>query len=118
MVDTLNVVQSAADSLAQAVGTQVGTEITTWITLGLSLVTTFLVNLAKKALTAFNSAPDPVKALVAVAFAQLATWITVKTGLVVDPDINSLTTTVSGLTVALGAMGAHAVTKTFTTSNK
>jgi len=108
-VDTIQV---AADSLATTVGTQVGTQVTTLVALGLSVVTKFAVDLAKKASTQVAALPGPVKALVAVAFAQAATWVSVKTGLLINPDISALETTVAGLTVALSAMGVNAVTKT------
>lgn len=110
-VDTIQV---AADSLAAAVGSQIGNQVTTLVTLALSVVTKFAVDLAKKTSTQISSLPDPLKALVAVAFAQAATWVSVKTGLVVNPDISSLETTVAGLTVALSAMGVHAVGKVVT----
>jgi hypothetical protein len=108
-VDTIQV---AADSLATAVGSQVGSQVTTLVALGLSVATKFAVDLAKKASTKVATLPDPVKALVAVAFAQAATWVSVKTGLLINPDISVLETTVAGLTVALSAMGVNAVTKT------
>lgn len=108
VIDTL---QATADSLATAVGTQVGTQVSVTLALVLGVVTKFVVDLAKRGLTTLNSAPAPVKALVATGFAQLAMWVTAKTGLVVDPNITALETTVAGLVVALSAMGVHAVSK-------
>lgn len=112
--DTLHVVAAGVDSLATAVGSQVGTQVTSLIALALSVGTKIAVDYAKKSLAQLDAAPGPVKALVAVAFAQLATWVSVKTGLLINPDITALETTVAGLTVALSAMGVHAVTKAVT----
>ena len=110
-VDTLQV---TADSLATTVGSQVGSQVTALVALGLSVATKFAVDLAKKASAKVAVLPGPAKAFVALAFAQAATWISVKTGLLVNPDISALETTVAGLTVALSAMGVNAVTKTVT----
>lgn len=110
-VDTIQV---AADSLATAVGSQVGTQVTTLVALGLSVATKFAVDLAKKASAKVATLPGPAKALVALVFAQATTWVSVKTGLLINPDISALETTVAGLTVALSAMGVNAVIKTVT----
>lgn len=110
-VDTIQV---AADSLAATVGSQVGSQVTALVALGLSVITKFVVDLAKKASTKIATLPAPAKAFVALAFAQVATWVSVKTGVVVNPDISALETTVAGLTVALSAMGVHAVGKVVT----
>lgn len=116
--DTLTVVASmadtattAVDSLAAVVGSGVGAQVTAWTTLLLSAVTTLAVSFAKRVLTHLNSASPSVKAITATVFAQVATWVGTQTGLVVNTDISALETTVAGLVVALGAMGAHAVSK-------
>ena len=109
---------TAVDTLAKAVGGQVGAETTALVGLGLSAVTKFAVDGAKKVLGSLDTAPGIVKALVAVGFAQVATFISVKTGLLINPDVSALSTTVSGLVVALGSMGFHAVTKTLTKTTK
>lgn len=106
--DSLQVV---ADSLVTTVGTQVGVQVSALLALVLGVVTKFLVDGARKVLAALDTAPAPVKALVATGFAQVAMWITVKTGLIVNPDVTALETTIAGLTVALSAMGVHALSK-------
>lgn len=99
------------DTLALQVGTLVATQTTAWVTLGLSVVTTTVVGLAKRSLTAFAAAPDLVKSIVAILFAQIATWGSTMTGVGINPDITTLETTVVGLVVAFGSMGVHALTK-------
>ena len=110
-IDTL---RTAADSLATTVGTQLGTQASMFIALALSVITKFAVDVAKKGSVKIGTLPGPAKALVALVFAQAATWISVKTGLLINPDVSALETTVAGLTVALSAMGVNAVTKVFT----
>jgi hypothetical protein len=116
--DTLPVVVdavvSSADSLADAVGALAGTQISSVVTLVLGVVTKFVVDLAKGLSTKLDNAPGPVKALVATAFAQVAAWVTAMTGVVVNPDITALETTVGGLVVAFAAMGVHGLVKAFT----
>lgn len=109
--DTLVVAQSI-DSLATAVGSQVGTQASIFIAVVLSVITKFAVDVAKHVSVKIATLPGPAKALVALVFAQAATWVSVKTGLLINPDVSALETTVAGLTVALSAMGVHAVTNT------
>lgn len=110
VIDTV----TAADSLATAVGSQVGVQVSALLALGLGVVTKFVVDGARKVSAALDTAPPAVKAMAATLFAQVAIWVTTKTGLVVNPDIGALETTLAGLTVAASAMGVHAVTKAVT----
>jgi hypothetical protein len=115
--DTLPVVVdavvSSADSLSTVVGGVAAVQISSLVALVLGVITKFVVDIAKKASIQLDTAPGPVKALVATAFAQVATWVTVMTGVVVNPDITALETTVGGLVVAFAAMGVHGLVKAF-----
>jgi hypothetical protein len=115
VVDSVKV---AADSLSAVVGSQVGSQVGSLFALALGVVVKFVVDLAKKGSATLAAAPGPVQALVAVAFAQLATWVSAKTGLVVNPDVTALETTLAGLTVAASAMGVNALGKTLTKATK
>ena len=109
-VDTL---KQTADSLAQAVGAQAGAQVTALVSLVLSIVLKFVIDLGKKLSVAFATAPDSVKAFAVVAFGQVVTLVSTKTGLVLQVDLSTLETTLSGLVIAGTAMGVHALSKIF-----
>lgn len=105
-----------ADSLAQIVGGQTGAHVATLVSLGLSILLKFAVDLGKKLSSSFDNAPPTVKAFAVVAFGQLVTFVAAKTGIVLQGDLTTLETTLSGLVIAVSSMGVHGLTKTFRTT--
>jgi hypothetical protein len=105
--------QETADSLAQVIGTEVGGQVTALVSLGLGLVLKFAVDLGKKLSTKFATAPDMVKAISVIVFAQLVTLVAAKTGIVLTGDLTTLDTTLAGLVVSTVAMGFHSALKAF-----
>lgn len=109
-VDTLAQVK---DSLAQVVGSQVGAQVTALVSLVLSVILKFAIDLGKKLSGSFANAPDSIKAFAVVAFGQVVTFVSSKTGIVLQGDLTTLETTLSGLVIAITAMGVHALSKVF-----
>lgn len=108
LVDTLPVV---ADSVANQIATTIGTEISAIVSLGLGMLIKILVDLGKKGSAEFAKAPDMVKAFVALAFGQLAAFLSVKTGIPISSDIALLDVTLAGAVVSAIAMGLHSALK-------
>lgn len=114
------------DSMIQAdtlpvvteIATTVGGEVAAWVTLLLGIVIKLLVDLGKKLSAKIQSAPDVVKALVAVVFGQLAAVIGTKTGILINPDLAVLDTTLVGATLSAIAMGVHGLVKSLGKSTK
>jgi hypothetical protein len=104
LMDTLPVV---ADSVATEIATKIGTEVSALVSLGLGMLIKVLVDLGKKASVEFEKAPDMVKAFVALAFGQLAAFISVKTGIPISSDVAILDVTLAGAVVSAIAMGIH-----------
>jgi hypothetical protein len=99
------------DSLGNAIGAQTGAQVGALVTVALGFVTKLLVDLAKKGLTALAAAPDAVKSIVAILFAEGVVWVNHTLGLALSTDISALETTVVGLVVGLASMGWHAVAR-------
>ena len=106
--------QTAVDSLATEVGTTVATQVTGLVVAGLGVVTAFLTGLSKKIGGVVASAPDWSKAVIALAFAQLATFGSAQLGYTISPDLDALGTSLSGLAVWGAGMGWHALLKVVT----
>jgi hypothetical protein len=111
-------IQEAADSLSQVIGTEVGAQVTTLVSLGLGLALKFVVDLGKKLSTKFATAPDSVKAIAVVLFAQLVTFVSVKTGVLLTGDLTTLDTTLAGLVISAVSMGFHSALKAFGVGTK
>ena len=111
VVTAVDSVKQVADSIAQTIGAGAGTQVTALASLVLSIVLKFAVDLGKKWSVSFDNAPASVKALAVVGFGQLVTFLSAKTGVVLQGDLSTLETTLSGLVVAGTAMGVHGLTK-------
>lgn len=98
--------------------TTVSGEVAAWVTLLLGVVIKLLVDLGKKLSAKFQSAPDVVKALVAVVFGQVAAVVSAKTGIFINPDLAVLDTTLVGATLSAVAMGLHSLVKSLGKSTK
>lgn len=108
LVDTLPTV---VDSVATEIATTVGTEVSALVSLVLGMLIKILVDLGKKASAQFAKAPDIVKALVALAFGQLAAFVSIKTGIPVSSDVAMLDVTLAGAVLSAIAMGVHSLVK-------
>lgn len=105
------VVQAASDSLANVAGSVAGEQVTSLVTIGLGLVTTLVMTVARKGMAALDAAPAIVKSVVVIAFAQAATWLSSLTGIAINGDLSSLDVTLAGVVVAAAGMGIHALLK-------
>ena len=104
-------VQADTLPVVTEIATTVGGEVAAWVTLLLGVVIKLLVDIGKKASAKFQSAPDMVKALVALVFGQLAALVGAKTGITINPDLAVLDTTLVGVTLAAVSMGVHSLVK-------
>jgi hypothetical protein len=106
--DTLAAVPAVVDSVSQQLGAQIGAQLSGVLALGLGAVVKVVMDATKKVSTRVDSAPGGAKALIAIAFSQVAVWASSLTGLAINPDLNALDTTVAGLVVSGVAMGVNA----------
>lgn len=117
VVDTavvaVDTTKAVVDSITQGGAVQVTAQLTGIAAIGLGFVVKLVMDLAKRLLDKFNAAPSRVKAVVALVFGQLATWVSVWTGLAINPDIQALDATIAGLVVSGLAMGINALLKSF-----
>ena len=110
-VVAVDTVTAVVDSVATVGAGQVTAQLNGLVAIGLGFVVKFVMDLTKKLLDKVNTAPAPIKALVAVVFGQVATWVSAWTGLAINPDIQLLDATIAGLVVSGLAMGIHSLLK-------
>ena len=103
--------QAPTDSIAVVVGGVVSGWATTFLVSVLGVVNKFVTDAAKAVLGKFSVLPDWSKALIALGFAQVVTFLNAKFGVGASTDVTALVTSAQGVLVWAISMGWHALSK-------